>query len=391
MPKIILYPHIGSGNHGCEALVRSTVAIARSHDNGSDSIILCSLNPQQDKQYGIEKLCSIIPQQSNPTLLNRIKAQFQGRILKNPLAFERNTYEQILKHVDSDTICLSFGGDNYCYGKPGYIYNMNSLFRARGAKTILWGCSIEPSNIDTRMIEDLAGYDCIIARESITRDALIAHGLTNVVLHSDPAFILDTDMNVELPSEFIASNTVGINLSPMALDHSGNSSMVLDNYRRLIEYVLNETDMSVAFIPHVVWDDNDDRIVLQKLYNEFAEIADYKSRLCLIDDCNAKELKGIISKCRFLVAARTHASIAAYSHCIPTLVLGYSVKARGIARDLFGTEDKYVTPVQNLASENDVREAFRFIMKNEQHIHRTLSDKMHATKKSAFKMGEFLC
>ena len=41
----------------------------------------------------------------------------------------------------------------------------------------------------------------------------------------------------------------------------------------------------------------------------------------------------------------------AYSSCVPTLVVGYSVKARGIARDIFGTEDRYVLPVQSLQTQ----------------------------------------
>ncbi len=51
---------------------------------------------------------------------------------------------------------------------------------------------------------------------------------------------------------------------------------------------------------------------------------------------------------------RTHATIAAYSTGVPTLVVGYSVKARGIARDLFGTEDGYVLPVQQLKESDEL-------------------------------------
>ena len=52
---------------------------------------------------------------------------------------------------------------------------------------------------------------------------------------------------------------------------------------------------------------------------------------------------------------------AAYSSGVPTLVVGYSVKARGIARDLFGTEDDYVLPVQSLKTPDDLTAAFDWI------------------------------
>ena len=52
----------------------------------------------------------------------------------------------------------------------------------------------------------------------------------------------------------------------------------------------------------------------------------------------APQYKGYIARMRFFIGARTHATIAAYSNCVPTLVLGYSVKSKGIAKDLFGEE-----------------------------------------------------
>ena len=76
----------------------------------------------------------------------------------------------------------------------------------------------------------------------------------------------------------------------------------------------------------------------------------------MIEDHNAMELKGYIARCRFMVVARTHASIAAYSTQVPTLVVGYSVKARGIAKDIFGTEENYVIPVQSLTKESELTE-----------------------------------
>ena len=56
------------------------------------------------------------------------------------------------------------------------------------------------------------------------------------------------------------------------------------------------------------------------------------------------------------IGARTHSTIAAYSSGVPTLVVGYSVKAKGIAKDLFGTEENYVLPVQALKEENNLKD-----------------------------------
>ena len=80
------------------------------------------------------------------------------------------------------------------------------------------------------------------------------------------------------------------------------------------------------------------------------------------------ELKGYIARCRFFIGARTHATIAAYSTLVPTLVLGYSVKSRGIARDLFGSEEHYVIPVQGMTDANALADGFDWLLENESTI-----------------------
>ena len=123
--------------------------------------------------------------------------------------------------------------------------------------------------------------------------------------------------------------------------------------------------------------DNDDRKPLMQLYKEYEKTG----RVILFEDHNCVELKGIISKCRFFVGARTHSTIAAYSMGIPTLVVGYSVKARGIARDLFSTEKNYVLPVQELWREESLLEAFKLILNNEKTIKLCLKDNIPVFRK----------
>lgn len=272
-----------------------------------------------------------------------------------------------MKAVKTADYVLSIGGDNYCYGVPKFIYLVNKEIRKKGGKTILWGCSVEPESLKGEMLEDLLGYTDIIARESITYQAMINKGLKQAVLIPDPAFQLNR-IDLPLPENFIEGNTVGINVSPMIIGHESNQGMTLQNYMELINYIINQTDMQVALIPHVVWSHNDDRIPLNILYDRFKDT----KRICMIEDHTAEELKGFIARCRFLIAARTHASIAAYSEKVPTLVIGYSVKAKGIAQDLFGTYENYVLPVQSLKNKNDMIDAFKWLQNNESNIKKQL-------------------
>ena len=85
------------------------------------------------------------------------------------------------------------------------------------------------------------------------------------------------------------------------------------------------------------------------------------------------QLKYIISKSRFGVFSRTHASIAAYSSAVPSVVIGYSVKARGIGKDL--ELDQYVVGVESLESDKDVLNLFLGLLENETDISNSLVEK----------------
>lgn len=103
----------------------------------------------------------------------------------------------------------------------------------------------------------------------------------------------------------------------------------------------------------------------------------------MVNDGNCRQLKYIISQCRFFVGARTHATIAAYSTYVPTLVVGYSTKSIGIARDLFGTDENYVIPVQKLQNENDLKRRFLWMLEHEKEEQNMLINAIPEYKKTA--------
>ena len=180
---------------------------------------------------------------------------------------------------------------------------------------------------------------------------------------------------------------IGINASPLILHSAKEENIAFEAYCRLIREILENTSYSIVLIPHVVWKENDDRIPLKKLYNKYAD----SKRIIMLDDHNCMEMKGYIARCRMFIGARTHATIAAYSSNVPTLVLGYSVKARGIAKDLFGTDSQYVIPVQRMTDTNELVDGFRWLSANENRIRNYLEAKMPAYIKNAYnaKKGMF--
>lgn len=388
---IILYMHAGSGNHGCEAIADSTLKLIekKRQEAGVDTlipVIVATNSVAEDRKYSLgalEKkgLCVLVEDRHiDREFIPHVLYYVYRKVSGDKESFQRFKYKDAFKAFDKAVsdykeknpnaefsgkpLAVSIGGDNYCY--PEMVDDLilaHNVFKKKGFETVLWGCSIEPDSLMNGWLrEDLKSYDRIYARESITRDAIVVAGVEadRVELRKDPAFELDTS-KVSIPKLFLPGKTVGINLSPMVQNKETVPGITIENYKNFIKYILEETDQNVALIPHVVWANNDDRRPLEELYLEFKDT----KRVVLIGDAPAHELKGYISKCSFFVGARTHSTIAAYSSGVPTLVIGYSVKSRGIATDLFGSYENYVLPVQELKEPDEMIKAYKWILEKQ--------------------------
>lgn len=379
--KLLFYTHGGSGNHGCEALVRSGAKILDSKP------LLVSSKIEQDQAYHVDSLAELCPYNTSFSFRQKLSPSYLHYAFRyHFVTHSADPAAVVLSPIVRNqkiSAALSIGGDNYCYGgMVSWLSAQNAFFNRRRILTVLWGCSIEPELMENpAILADLKSYALITARESITYEALLNAGVDrNTHLYPDPAFQLDR-VDLPLPEGFAENNTVGINVSPLIIDNETNGGVTMENYKMLIQHILNETDMQVALIPHVVWENNDDRKPLSALYELFKDTG----RVVLIDDHNCMELKGYIARCRFFVGARTHATIAAYSSCVPTLVVGYSVKAKGIAKDLFGSYENYVVPVQTLKDPADLKQAFCWMQAHEEEIRSHLKEIMPGYCAKAFE------
>lgn len=370
--------HGGSGNHGCEALVRTTTSIVRK--NLDSEVVLWSFGKSEDIKYGIDKVADrvLATEEMNHKNLFFIFAYIRQMFLKKDGAMN----DLFLKKLFKNSVALSIGGDNYCYpwsAKQGS--ELDRKIRKWCKKNVLWGCSIDEKSLTDEVKEDLKGFDLITVRESLSYE-LIKKINPNTIKVSDPAFLLEKK-ELPLPKGFIENNTVGINISPLINDYESGESIAYQNYIQLLEYIIQETDMNICLIPHVVWEYNNDFIPINALYEKFKST----DRIIKLGDHSCEELKGYISRCRFFIGARTHATIAAYSTFVPTLVVGYSIKSQGIAQDLFGSYDNYVISVQDMSSKYDLCKAFLYIMENEKQIRENLKNVIPEYKKNTQLAG----
>lgn len=367
MKQFLLYGHGGAYNHGAEAIVKSTAGMIKEAYPDS-RIILSTHFKEQDLEFKmpVDEYC-----QHDTNYLELDK----NSLIKG--MYDRLIYKTTIEKITGDTICLSVGGDNYCYDNWRKWKVIHETALERGAKSILWSCSVEPSMIDDGMLGTLQSHHLITARESITYKALKERGLGNVRSCSDIAFLLKPK-EYPLPRNFLKGNTVAINLGPLIVRREEKEGLILKNTEQLVELIIEKTDMNIALIPHVLMPMDNDLEVLEVIYRRFQN----SDRICLVNkNLTAAEYKYIISNCRFGVFSRTHASISAYSTYVPNMVLGYSVKSMGIAKDL-GLQD-FVLPIQRVDNEYCMVLMFKKLMNSEQKVKQILSERIPSYKKMA--------
>ena len=353
-------PHGGCYNHGCEAIVRSTVSIL---DIPKDNAILYSTDPENDIQFGLDKVCRLVKNDSAQKSLSGLHNKLFA-LKEHVFGGDRDLEEISYRHKNAlaekkNLIHLSVGGDNYCYtGMQQVVSEHVKLFSYNKIRSILWGCSLEDSLLTDKVVEEFKKYSAITVRESFSYQMLLDRGVNNnVILCSDPAFTLPRERADSLDFVFNKAECIGINISALMGRFNAYPDATYRNIKSLLEYILKNTEYSIILIPHVRQDGNDDLVPSRQLASLFNN-----ERIYIVDeDFNCMQLKDIISRCKMFIGCRTHSTIAAYSTGVPTLVVGYSTKAEGIAKDIFGDYRDLLVDVRGFESDNDLlNQFFRF-------------------------------
>ena len=370
MKNIYLCGHTGSRNHGCEAIVRSIAHILETLGVKRENRFLFTYNKQSDMLFSVDDVINLIPY-LKVNIVDRGISYLYRKLNNNNLKYTKKRFKKILDIPSKGDVLFSIGGDLYCYGLPYTTFAFNEYAKDNKIPNVFYGCSINEDTIEKiDMCKDINNFSYVIAREQISNETFLkVLGDKSKLLNAcDPAFQLPI-IKTDLPTGFVPNNTVGINISPLVFRDSENiNDIMYKNMFNLIDYLLNETDMSVCLIPHVynIEKNSQDIFVLNNIYGYYKG----NSRVSIVNrELSCTQLKYIISNCRFFIGARTHATIAAYSTGVPTLVLSYSVKSRGIARDLFGKEEGYLIKWQDISGENDIKDVFvSSLLKNETEI-----------------------
>lgn len=378
--KYFLFNHEGSCNHGCEAIIHGTQKIIDIFDKNSE-IILSSHNPQSDVNFSNIEVAKFQPRELK--FFEKIVAKINLMFRQSEDYAIRKMYSPIVKQAKNADVCLSVGGDTYCYGDNYAIQVLTKELKKKGKKVFLWGTSVGQEDLDEKKLKSLENFDAIFTREPITFKLLNSKlENENIFMDFDTAFSMICE-KIKLINGFDKTNTVGINISPLVARQNKKITEVIDGF---ILYLLKNTEFKILLVPHVIEDGNNDFEYMFPFFKKYKE----SDRIAILpDNLNAKQYKYFIANTRFFIGARTHATIAAYSSGVPTLTLGYSVKSRGISQYIFGIE-KYVVDATKIADANCLIEAFNKLISEEDSIKTELEKLDERIKNNRTELAEKL-
>ena len=352
MKRFYLTGHRSFSNRGCEAIVRSTADLLNGRFGAvelivpSENIALDSAQWPDAAKHGVK----FVPVYAPIIFRYFIQAQrLPIRILKQtPWPFPMPSYVKEL--VNSADCVLSIGGDMYTYeGRlPSWIMANDQLAMRLGKPIALWGATVGSFEQEPLFAPTLRGHlqrmSLIAVRESISAALLTqTFGLSNVIRIPDTAFYLRPEpvATDSFWPKHDSKGVLGLNVSPLIARLSASGRNIQYATERFIRRVTSDLNLSVLLIPHVTPLDgsakNNDAHFMRVILERLVDIGD---RVSIMDSSlNAAQTKYVISKCRYFIGARTHATIASLSTGVPTVSLAYSTKARGINRDLLGDEN----------------------------------------------------
>lgn len=388
--------HATLQNRGCEALVRSIAGMVR--ERYPDAIIFAPSESHECDQLqwpdAYESGIRFLPAAKFPLTLrvwNRAR-----RLLPVLERLGRPTYALPQSHLQAIRACdalLMIGGDNISldYGVASLYFHARyvDVAKSLGKRTALWAASVGPfselPHVERLMVRHLRSYDVLSVRESKSEAYLKALDVPRVVSAADPAFLLEpqpSELGWSLPSG--DHGVVGLNVSSLvrgyvAKDHAKNA---FDEEIQAFIRKLRDSGYGVLLIPHV--DEagrhgSGDFAYMRRLAEE-GDLLGPQVRMAPAN-LNARQLKALISRMRFFIGARTHATIAAFSTFVPTISIAYSVKAYGLNGDLFG-DHRYVIPVRDVTCAA-LWQKFTALKTDEQRVREDLRERVPALRQKA--------
>lgn len=380
----LLWTNPYNGNRGVGALTYSILHILEQiveetnvffeyhimgHYNGPRVINTLNIG---NKEVAIHMNRTIIP--------NDIKGKIKA------LVFRKDFQE--MKKMD---YVLDIGeGDSFSdiYGMPRFnkLNYTKVLYNKLGIKQMLLPQTIGPFKSDEALNaarKSMNGCRVVLPRDKQSYDYLRENKIGGTIDEIiDVAFFMPfTPQNID--KRYV---NVGVNVSAL-LWYGGytrdNQFNLRCDYKRfvknIIDYFLSIPNVKIYLVPHVV------DIRYDHVENDYAVSLDiekeYSDERLVVSPffLTPIQAKNFISSLDFLVGARMHATIAAFSSGVPVVPMAYSRKFNGLFNDTLGYE--YMTDMVN-QTESEMLEIIKEAFSKRTYLSTVIQNRMSTIVKS---------
>ena len=292
------------------------------------------------------------------------------KIFRLPI-FRRVANETLIEYAKADLV-IHRGGDNLTedYGIP-YLYFESILIGILLRKPIIiLGESIGPFNIKTSKClakAILNNVDVIVTREKKSVENLhkLAVSKPKIFTLPDVAFVLQPSDRERLRFLLHSENLEKLKKPVIAVSVSAliarygfakvpedqKVSHLITAMADVIKYYQEKLGASFVFIPHVIGEGNDDRIISRQIVNA---LKDRNDIYVIQGEYSHEDFKAFLAEYADLfIGARMHANIAAISVGVPTLALAYSQKTHGIIGEIIGLSN-YIVDVRQVSDGDEL-------------------------------------
>jgi polysaccharide pyruvyl transferase WcaK-like protein len=341
-------PHVSVGD---QALIWGAIEILRRKFKDAEFTFFCKY-PEHERIY-LEKMDFNF--KTTHRSHNQLVAAYQ--------------YRKLAK--DSDLV-FSAWGDGFITYPPHLMYRKARCLRTKNTPLTLCSSSMGPfaPSGPKRWLAKAAleKYDYLSVRDTITYKYVRDLGIDKVEMVPDTAFALKPAPSIRIDEIFEIENIpkekrcIGFNLGIEFMKFCEKNEIdfidicvnIINRFREahkctvvLIphQYLFEQYDY--RSIPNLIFKSYDDRYPIQKVWDALDSHYDVH-RLKNVYTCS--ELKGVIGRMEVFICNRIHPLVASTSQCVPTAILHYSHKAKGMM-DLIGKAE-YVWYPKNLSHEN---------------------------------------
>ncbi len=327
MRIMLLGFELESSNKGCEALSYSIMSVLNS---------LKSFQPLEVVVINIHDSMGDFPKIYSDVKFTNIRMRVKRIEFWKRLKKELKDCTAVIDITHGDSFTDIYGKNWFATTTLVKTFIVNSK-----TPLILMPQTYGPFNTQWAVL--WAKYVIKKADRIYTRDTLSYDYLKSLGIMKDVVNTLDLAFSLPYKKEDKVEETIniGINISGLLWDdcEKENRFGLKTNYcnycRELINQLSQNPNFTIALVPHVLCDnregeeffENDSRAI-RELMKEFPKCKFPNNFRTALD------IKNYIVNLDILVAARMHASIAAYSAGVPVIPFSYSRKFEGVYEDL---------------------------------------------------------